>query len=563
VSFGAGVKVPGTSDANGFIWPWPALGTYTVWAADVDTSGNLGTPVSQTITVDNTIKIGAGNSLASGGGAALNANPACDDASAWDVTGDAVILYTAAAGAVGTSYWSSTASANTFVTARETIPLDPARRYNFSAMLGAAPGNDRDQYLVVRMFRANGVELNGTDTGWGGSYAGYTFGGVVTSDGAWRRYGADFGAGVAGRPIPADVSYCKVFVWFQYSGYGSSAVQQAAQDVRLVDVTDARTAAAAAAAAQGTADAAAGNATTALGTLATMRSNGYLDASEKPAVIKQYQAIYDEQAGIAAQASAYGVTTERTAYISAFNALVSYLSSLSPAWNDTTSDTLITPAVDQATWAAYYSARQALLNKIAEVAGTLAVWNSISGTGKPLDNAGKTVDLGGATGVFGARDRDDLPSEYPWGRSLQFKQASSIGLSGSDGTYCTLETLIQFVDDSGGPNVQYAYQGSKTWRRTALRTAGAWGSWTQDLDRNSYTGDLAATRNTVFYQDTDPGSVPDGSIWISSTKAYQRVSGAWQPYVGNGSVDTTQLASAAATDVTTVTFTAISFNNIA
>ncbi|KZS01348.1 Uncharacterized protein APZ42_002027, partial [Daphnia magna] len=31
-----------------------------------------------------------------------------------------------------------------------------------------------------------------------------------------------------------------------------------------------------------------------------------------------------------------------------------------------------------------------------------------------------------------------------------------------------------------------------------------------------------ATRNQVYYQDSDPGGVPEGSIWISSTKAWQR-----------------------------------------
>lgn len=468
--------------------------------------------------------------------------------------------------------------------------------------------------------------------------------------------------------------------------------------------------------AQSTASTAAGNASSALSTLATMRSNGYIDAAEKPALIKQWLAIRDEQAGIYAQGSAYGLTTLRDAYLSAYQALVTYLGSLSPTWDNTAYDTPITPATDQATWSAYYSARQTLLNAIADEAAKRAQWSGVSGSGKPLDNAGRTVDLGAATGVFGARDRDDAPGEYPYGRSQQFKQASAIGLSAGDGTYCTLETIIQYTDDTGGPNVQYAYQGSKTWRRYALRSAASWGAWTQDLDRNAYTGSLDATRNSVtyastapsspadgdiwvdlstnpariklrvagnwqsgatlttntnqltdgaglgntavwaqvsgagrpadnatknavtystsapssptdgdlwvdtsvsprvwrvrlggawqpaasyvlstsdiadgaqlgltaiwtgvtgtgkpddyatrnpvYFQDTDPGSVPNGSIWISSTKAWQRVSGAWQPYVGNGSIDTTQLANAAATVVSIVTLTAISFSNI-
>jgi hypothetical protein len=59
-----------------------------------------------------------------------------------------------------------------------------------------------------------------------------------------------------------------------------------------------------------------------------------------------------------------------------------------------------------------------------------------------------------------------------------------------------------------------------------------------------YNGDLAATRNDVYRQATDPGAVPNGSIWLNTTtgRAQQRVAGAWQPYVGPSSVNTGELA---------------------
>jgi hypothetical protein len=220
--------------------------------------------------------------------------------------------------------------------------------------------------------------------------------------------------------------------------------------------------AAASAAAQGTANTAATNAGSALSTLATMRSNGYIDASEKPALIKEYNAAYYETGDIQAKGTAYGLTALTAAYANAYNLLGAYLAGLSPSWSDTTTDTPITPAVDQAKWLDYYTTRQTLLNAIAEEAGKRAQWSQVGGTGKPADNA---------------------------------------------------------------------------------------------------------TRNQVYFQDTDPvsspGGVVDGAIWISSTKAWQRVSGAWQPYVGAGSVDTTQLAGSAATDVTEFTFSNYSWSNIA
>jgi hypothetical protein len=686
VSFSAGVKVPGTSDANGFVWPWPAAGAYTVWAADVDTSGHVGTPVSQTITVDSSILIGAG----SASGAVLNnlidTTWWQQDASLlWGTNGEynRLIGISPVSGGVLTLagpkggndvvwYCAETTGDGGRGGGWENVPisLDPSKAYRFVLPIrrlngaagymywgtqniemldGSANGNpyfaetrpayaDRWYLFIGYIYPAGSAGNTSESAGvWdcktGEKIAtGYNFR-FKAGDGnvfhrAYQYYASNLADQVFGRPTVnlVDGTEPSLREYFEPGAVLNSTL--------IPSITAAQSAADAA---QGTATTAAGNATSALSTLATMRSNGYLDASEKPDLIRRWQSISDEKPGIYAQGGSYGITTERSAYSTAYDNLASYLTGLSPSWSDTTTDTPITPATDQATWAAYYGARQTLLNKIAEVAGTVAIWSGVGGSGKPLDNAGKTVDLGGATGVFGARNRDDLPSEYPWGRSLQFKQASSIGLSSADGTYCTLETLIQYVDDSGGPNVQYAYQGSKTWRRTALRTAGAWGSWTQDLDRNAYTGDLAATqnevvysstapssptnrtlwidtsvtprtikiwsgsswllagtyvngtaqitddanlgltalwtgvtgsakpadyatRNPVYYTDTDPGSVPDGSIWISSTKAWQRVSGAWQPYVGTGSVNTNELASAAVHTIAVFTATGWSYS---
>jgi hypothetical protein len=67
-------------------------------------------------------------------------------------------------------------------------------------------------------------------------------------------------------------------------------------------------------------------------------------------------------------------------------ALSDYLSGLSPSWSDTTSSTPIVPAVYRSTWNTALQARQALLVKIAQVAGTLATWGGT--TGRPANLAG-------------------------------------------------------------------------------------------------------------------------------------------------------------------------------
>lgn len=481
----------------------------------------------------------------------INSDPGLlDAANSWEWV-DGVTVSTVpsiAPGALGVRFFACATPANKFAWTKQTYPISAARTYTLNALLYAGSGNDRNMYLVVDMYKADGTRLSGADTGWGGTYAGYVFGGLPTAD-QFTRYGGDFGAGTV-RPIPASAAYFRIGVWFQYDP-GSTSINQAAEDIRLADVTEARVASVAAAAAQG-------DASSALSTLATMRSNGYLDASEKPTVIKAWQAISDERAGIYAQGTTYGLTSLRNSYQSAYDALASYLTALTPSWSDTTTDTPITPATDQATWAAYYSARQTLLNAVADETAKRAQWSQVSGSGKPLDNAGQVIDT---------RSANDPPSAYPVGNVREFKTCAAIGLS-TTATYCILETIKGWADSSGGEATQWAYVTSgEIWKRSAGGGASSWGAWVRDLDRALYTGDLAATQNQVFYQDTDPtvspGGVVNGAIWISSTKAWQRVSGAWQPYVGAGSVDTTQLANAAATVVSIVNLTGIGFNNTA
>lgn len=212
-------------DRDGFLITSPYLGPTTVWIADVDFSGNVGPWASASINVDNRALVTAGG--------ALNRNPACDDPTAW-VLSPGVQLASGAnwPGAVGTSYLRCASGVDQLAWSAETIPLDPNRRYALTASLAAAAGNNRNNYLVVDMFDVAGNRV--TSGGWGGTYSGYTFGGLVPGDGTGRQYGQVFGKNTP-RPIPANVAYCRIGVWFQYSA-GSGAAEQLAQDVRLQEV---------------------------------------------------------------------------------------------------------------------------------------------------------------------------------------------------------------------------------------------------------------------------------------------------------------------------------------
>jgi len=114
--------------------------------------------------------------------------------------------------------------------------------------------------------------------------------------------------------------------------------------------------------------------------LANIANDDLLTPGEKPTVIRDNNVILTEQAGIDAQAAAYGITTERTAYGVAVSALTSYLATLTSPylWSNLVGNTAIVGTTFRQKFADVYTARQALLNKIAERARTLAI-NGSSG----------------------------------------------------------------------------------------------------------------------------------------------------------------------------------------
>lgn len=129
------------------------------------------------------------------------------------------------------------------------------------------------------------------------------------------------------------------------------------------------------------ANAAAASAAAANTELSNIASDNLITKGEKPAVILDYTTIINEQAGIDAQATALSITTEKTAYDSAITALTAYLATLTTpvAWNNTGGDTTIVGTTFRTNFAAVYTARQTLLNKIDAIASTKSTWGGISG----------------------------------------------------------------------------------------------------------------------------------------------------------------------------------------
>lgn len=151
-------------------------------------------------------------------------------------------------------------------------------------------------------------------------------------------------------------------------------------------------------AAQSDADTASAAAAQANNVLADIASDGVLTPGEKPEVILKRDVILDEQAGITAEATSYGITTEKTDYTASITALTSYLATLTTPvlWSNLSGNTTIVGSTFRGKFADVYAARQVLLNKIDGVAA-----RGLNNDGSVKDNKVSTpsITAGAVTGT--------------------------------------------------------------------------------------------------------------------------------------------------------------------
>ncbi len=108
--------------------------------------------------------------------------------------------------------------------------------------------------------------------------------------------------------------------------------------------------------------------------IANMVSDNVLSVVEKKRVINDYTILINDQPGIDAQAVAFGITTEKTAYDTALTNLTSYLGTLTTpvAWNNLTNITNVVGTTFRSKFADAYNKEVLLLNKIYANAKNLA-----------------------------------------------------------------------------------------------------------------------------------------------------------------------------------------------
>lgn len=370
-------------------WTWlsPAAGSYTFTAKHRDTSGNysIGTS-SVTVVIDESMAVQwdsikgsrkpADNASV---GAALNTDPFCTSLSRWTGTPGLYTEVTLSDGAVGSSAFRASNGGGANLVSNY-IAVDANKIYRVRFWVRKSAGADGTIYLAAVLSDSAGANITGD-----GSYWYYPVSGAAPGT-TWQEYSGIFGAGQA-RTVPVNASKLAVGLFIHYQG---TTGYHECQGVRLEDVTEAANAQAAAVAAAIAASNAQNSADGANAVLINIASDSLLTPNEKPAIILDRDVIVSERSGIDAQATAYGIITEKNAYDTAVTALTDYLATLTSAvsWDNTAGNTTISRGTFLGKFSDVFATRQALLNKIAQVAGTRATWAGIpAGFGKAADYA--------------------------------------------------------------------------------------------------------------------------------------------------------------------------------
>lgn len=179
----------------------------------------------------------------------------------------------------------------------------------------------------------------------------------------------------------------------------------------------------------------------------------------------------------------------------------------------------------------------AAIGKVAELSGWLDIGlNTRIREDLQVDGSITTAGIMSAD----TREVNSTPGEYMSnGRRIttEFKRCSAIGLSGPE-TYCTLVTIVQWSDSSGGYPKQIAVSGQRMYVRVGASDT-TWGNWSTVL----VEGDLAgyaqlASPNNLVHSSNECTFIPSGysgALWLN----YRTVGGLngslTQYNFGNGS----------------------------
>lgn len=241
-----------------------------------------------------------------------------------------------------------------------------------------------------------------------------------------------------------------------------------------------------------------------------------LDPSEKATLILEVQSIIDEKTGLNNQATSLGITTENTTYNTEYTDLINYLNGLTPAYTDTTQNTTISRTTFDNNFEAFYSARQALINKMADVASAQSVViNPFADVIVYADSAGtvKTGELPRDVGITASSGLTNVTTAGTWSRTATTGVTCTIGAATGILNITALTTLEVYVP------VSFTYSGvTRTGTVHIVRqddppTSGTGGS------SGSSTGTKASTTTLANATATTYGTAESATLTVEAGAA--------------------------------------------
>jgi hypothetical protein len=134
----------------------------------------------------------------------------------------------------------------------------------------------------------------------------------------------------------------------------------------------------------------------------SVTSDNILSINEKSSVIAEYTRIQQSATALISGGQSLGISTTNIG--TALNALGSYLTGLTPVWNDITKDTPIDGPTFRTKFTDFYTQESSMTANISATAATKAVWNSVTGANKAADNATVGAPVGTYVGTMKAED---------------------------------------------------------------------------------------------------------------------------------------------------------------
>jgi hypothetical protein len=172
--------------------------------------------------------------LIGGWGAGINANPACDDLTAWaDYSNESnppnASIATITDGKVGNKCISGALNTPVSIVEKRFYPVDPSKVYRVRCWCreASSPSTNGTFYLVLDLYDENGARISGDGTFWYYPAAGVS---VPTT---WTYYYGRFGPGTTKGAIPSNARTMRLAF---LTNYGGNSGRHQIQDARIEEV---------------------------------------------------------------------------------------------------------------------------------------------------------------------------------------------------------------------------------------------------------------------------------------------------------------------------------------